>query len=130
MCYSYINAIRNDIINYTIPENIDKLKAFYLRDGKGAFLESLMELAESDDSVTGNLSGSYTCNRGKAADYLHDDYDTIDYITDMVHDGYFITAKECHKAMTDPKYMDVCIRVYLVERVINEFSDDFISMVN
>lgn len=64
-----------------------------------------------DDSVTGNASGSYTCNANKAKSYICDDLDTVlDVLSQNDRDediGRMFTHKEW-------ELIDVGVRCYLL----------------
>jgi len=81
----------------------------------------------ADDSVTGNASGSYTCNSGIAKEYV---MDNIDLCKDALMD-FCVESEEIadHFLNEDWEYFDVSIRCNLLHQAIEEyltrFYDDF-----
>ena len=71
MRYDYLEAVKNDIVNY-IQENINLSE--YTRED---LEEKLNEDLWTCDSVTGNASGSYTFNREEAKNNLAGNGDLV-----------------------------------------------------
>lgn len=118
--YDYREEMANDISayieeRYSAEEIAEKLA--YERDDWETELYDDMMVA---DSVTGNASGSYTCNTWRAEEYICHNLDLLgeaieefgsDY--DVLKDG----AEAC----------DVIIRCYLLSEVLNEVLDEMES---
>lgn len=73
MGYNYMNAMKEDIRNY-IDESINKEDYTEDRDGLEEYLNDTLW---TEDSVTGNASGSYTFNRETAKEYVLDNTDLL-----------------------------------------------------
>lgn len=107
--YNYLYAMTKDIINY-IEENIDL--------GEYDTLEELEEhlngILWTEDSVTGNASGSYTFSTWKAEEYL---CHNLDLLTDALQEfgcGLdYLLEKGAEAA-------DVTIRCYLLGQAVSE----------
>lgn len=107
--YNYLYAMTKDIIDY-IEENIDL--------GEYDALEELEEhlnvILWTEDSVTGNASGSYTFSTWKAEEYL---CHNLDLLADALREfgcglDYFL-EKGAEAA-------DVTIRCYLLGQAVSE----------
>ena len=70
--YNYLEAMKNDITEY-INDNIN-LADYADRDELESYLND--ELF-TEDSVTGNASGSYTFSRAQAHEYVTDNIDLL-----------------------------------------------------
>lgn len=115
--YDYLEAVANDVRDY-ISNEID-FKDF---DSLDDLREHLNDELWANDSVTGNASGSYTCNAYYAEEYLCHNWDLL--------------AEACNEfgCLEDaisqgPEGCDVTIRCYLlgqaIEKVLQEIEDDF-----
>lgn len=116
--YNYYEAMKEDV-----KEAIknDYNPADY--DDRDEFEEKLNDELWNDDSVTGNASGSYTCNRFQAKEYVLQD--GTGYLKEMC-DEFGYGAKEIgEKFMNDDwEWMDVSIRCYLLGIVIHDVLDE------
>nr|DAR52986.1 MAG TPA: hypothetical protein [Bacteriophage sp.] len=111
--YNYLEAMKNDITEY-INDNIN-LADYADRDELESYLND--ELF-TEDSVTGNASGSYYCNSWKAEEALAHNWDLLaEALEAFGQDGTDI-LKEGAEAM------DVTIRCYLLGQAIGEALDD------
>lgn len=107
--YNYLYAMTKDVISY-IEENIDL--------GEYDTLEELEEhlngILWTEDSVTGNASGSYTFSTRKAEEYL---CHNLDLLTDALQEfgcGLdYLLEKGAEAA-------DVTIRCYLLGQAVSE----------
>jgi hypothetical protein len=70
----------------------------------------------TDDSVTGNASGSYWFNTYKAEEAICHNLDLVAEVADE----FGIDEKRRY----DPEYLDVCIRCYVLGQAINEALDE------
>lgn len=117
MSYNYMNAMTEDIRNY-IDENINKEDYTEDRDGLEEYLNDTLW---TEDSVTGNASGSYTFNRETAKECVLDN-------TDLLKEAYteFGQLEKIVDVICDEdwKSADVTIRCYLLGQAIAEVLDD------
>ena len=114
--YDYRKEIKEDIKNYINDNNIniDEISR-----------DELEEELWTEDSVTGNASGSYTFNRSQAEDYVKDNMDLCCEVLEV-----FGELRELGNKIADGEWewLDVTIRCYLlgecVEEAINELCAD------
>lgn len=108
--YNYLDAVKEDVKNY-IDDQIT-LSDYDDRDELSQYLE---EVLWNEDSVTGNASGSYTCNRWEAEENLCHNLDILENIKEEwgVENLDFF----------NPEILDVTIRCYLLSDVISEVLD-------
>lgn len=114
--YNYLEAMKNDITEYI--NNIN-LADYADRDELESYLND--ELF-TEDSVTGNASGSYTFSRAQAQEYVADNIDLLkdaceEFGTDAASVGEWFLSEDWEK-------MDVTIRCYLLGQAIGEALDD------
>lgn len=118
--YNYLEAMKNDITEY-IKDNIN-LADYADRD---ELESSLNDDLFTEDSVTGNTSGSYTFSRAQAQEYVTDNIDLLkdaceEFGTDAASVGEWFLSDDWEK-------MDVTIRCYLLVRAIGEALDDMLD---
>lgn len=107
--YNYLFAMTKDIINY-IEENIDLGEYDTLEELE----EHLNEILFTEDSVTGNASGSYTFSTWKAEEYLCHNLDLLaDALREFGCGLDYLLEKGAEAA-------DVTIRCYLLGQAISE----------
>ena len=115
--YNYYEAIYDDVKEYGL-ENIE-LSDYYDEEDNSFNLSELSDkLNDScwiDDSVTGNASGSYTCNAWQAEENLSHNWDLTE---EAVNEG-FEPNDRC-----SPEAWDVCIRCYLLGQVVAEVCEE------
>lgn len=120
MSYNYMNAMTEDIRDY-ITENINREDYTEDRDGLEEYLNDTLW---TEDSVTGNASGSYTFNRKTAKEYVLDN-------TDLLKEAYteFGQKEKIADVICDEDWesADVTIRCYLLGQAIAEVLDDLDS---
>lgn len=120
MSYNYMNAMTEDIRDY-ITENINREDYTEDRDGLEEYLNDTLF---TEDSVTGNASGSYTFNRETAKEYVLDN-------TDLLKEAYTEFGQKENIANVicneDWESTDVTIRCYLLGQAIAEVLDDLDS---
>ena len=120
MSYNYLNAMTEDIRNY-ITENINREDYTEDRDGLEEYLNDTLW---TEDSVTGNASGSYTFNRRAAKEDVLDN-------TDLLKEAYteFGEKEKIADVICDEDWesADVTIRCYLLGQAIAEVLDDLDS---
>ena len=110
--YNYFEAVKNDVLDY-IKENEIKVTT----SNKDELAEQLHDDLWTNDSVTGNGSGSYFFNTWKAEEALCHNLDLLGEAceefgstADLLKDG----AEAC----------DVTIRCYLLPQAISEALDE------
>lgn len=110
--YNYLEAVTEDVKNYI--DNEITLTDYASRE---QLEEHLNDTLWTEDSVTGNASGSYYCNAWKAEEALCHNWDLLaDALeefggdTDILRQG----AESC----------DVTIRCYLLGQAISEVLDE------
>jgi hypothetical protein len=117
MSYNYMNAMTEDIRDY-ITENINREDYTEDRDGLEEYLNDTLW---TEDSVTGNASGSYYCNTWKAEEALAHNWDLLAEALEEFGQNGTDVLKEGAEAM------DVTIRCYLLGQAITEVLDDLDS---
>ena len=119
--YNYIEQMMHDILaalpKYGFEPGID-------RDD---LTEQLNDLLWTDDSVTGNASGSYTFNRWRARDYV---LDNMDILQDMAKE--FDAEDETGRRLLneDWEWCDVSIRCYLLPECIEAAANEALELIN
>jgi hypothetical protein len=102
--YDYREAIKADINYYIVTEGLTF-------DSREEFIDAMEETAWTEDSITGNASGSYTFNRWKAEEYLCHNLDLL--------------CEACREFgstpdLENPEACDVIIRCYLLYECIRD----------
>lgn len=120
MSYNYMNAMTEDIRDY-ITENINREDYTEDRDGLEEYLNDTLW---TEDSVTGNASGSYTFNRETAKEYVLDNIDLLKEAYTEFREKENIADVICDE---DWESADVTIRCYLLGQAIAEALDDLDS---
>lgn len=115
--YNYLEAMKEDIKEYI--NNEINLADYADRD---ELENSLYDDLFTEDSVTGNASGSYTFSRAQAQEYVTDNIDPLkdaceEFGTDAATVGEWFLSDDWEK-------MDVTIRCYLLGQAIGEALDD------
>jgi hypothetical protein len=111
--YNYLEAITDDVMEFI--KNEVNLQDY---DNEDDFIEYLNDTLWTDDSVTGNGSGSYTFNRYKAKEYV---IDNMELVAEMA-DEFGVDNKTLGEKFRDEdwEYFDVSIRCYLLYQAITE----------
>lgn len=110
--YEYLQNETEDVINY-LKENysIQTLSAKTSKD-RDSFCDQLEDALYTEDSVTGNGSGSYTFNQIEAEQNLVSNWDLLkEAITELGPDFDPLAA--------GPEACDVLIRCYLLPEAID-----------
>ena len=118
--YNYLEAMKEDVMNY-VKEESDYHDCDKIRD-RESLEEYLNDHLRTEDSVTGNGSGSYTFNAYKAKEYVTDN---ADLLADMCRE-FCLEAAEVGQKFLDEEweYFDVSIRCYLLGQAISEALDE------
>lgn len=115
--YDYKEEVKKDIRQY-IEDNWEKGNR--ITDSDRDKLYDDMFVA---DSVTGNASGSYTCNAWKAEEYVCHNLDLLGEALDE-----FCTDSATLRDHLNGEWADVTIRCYLLpsllEEVVEEWNDE------
>lgn len=113
--YNYLEAMKQDVKEY-IEENINATDYEIKEDLE----EYLNDTLWTEDSVTGNASGSYTFNRATAKKYVDENKDLIN---DMMEE--FDCKEKVANWWIEDNYeaIDVSIRCYLLGQAISEVLD-------
>lgn len=116
--YDYREAMTEDVKEW-IKENIDLTEWTEDREGLEQQLKDDLWTA---DSVTGNVSGSYTFNRVQASLYVLDNMDLLqEAIEEFATDPATVGNKFISE---DWEWFDVTIRCYLLGSVISDVLDE------
>lgn len=117
MTYNYIQETRKAVEDY-LAENQIEPKDFASKDEMYDYVHDECWIA---DSVTGNASGSYTCDRAKAREYVQGNETLLSDALEEIEGDY-------KRALNDPEYADVTIRCYVlgdvVGQIVQEFKDE------
>ena len=81
--YNYKEQIRADVKEW-IEDNKEQIEGLDRHDA----YEVVYDSCWVNDSVTGNVSGSYTFSRWEARQNFFNDEDSDDYISQMIEDGF------------------------------------------
>ena len=114
--YNYLEAMIEDVKEYLRNEaEYDQDDLFYNRND---LEERLHDDLWTNDSVTGNASGSYTFSTWKAEEYLCHNYDEL-------ADACEAFCQDIGEAVKrGAEFCDVTIRCYLLGRAISEALDE------
>lgn len=103
----------NDLINRFMSDND-------ISEGedidRGDLAEYIDEWCWTDDSVTGNASGSYWFSSYKAEEAICHNLDLVVEVSNE----FGLDKARCY----DAEYLDVCIRCYLLGQAIDEALDE------
>ena len=120
MNYNYLEAMVEDIKEYI--RNDAEIDRNDLEYGREALEEKLNDDLWTEDSVTGNASGSYFCNSYKSMECV---LDNIDLLHEMCEE-FGIEAETIGQKFLDEEWewMDVSIRCYLLGQAIAQALDE------
>ena len=110
--YNYLEAVKEDVLNY-IKENV----SFEDFEDRDELEEHLNDVLWTEDSVTGNASGSYYCNAWKAADALAHNWD-------LLEEAWEEFGGDVNPIEKGEEWCDVTIRCYLLPDAISEVLDE------
>ena len=108
--YDYYEAVKEDVLKY-IEEEVDT-------DGIdfGELETQLYDDLFTEDSVTGNASGSYTFSRAQAQEYVEDNKDLI---REMCSEFGFEEQVKKWRLSDDYESIDVSLRCYVLGSAIS-----------
>ena len=118
MSYNYLDAMKDDIKNY-IDENVAQED---WTENRGGLENHLNEELWTEDSVTGNASGSYTFNSYTAKEYVMNNTDLLEAA--LTEYG---SREEAADVLLDGEWesADITIRCYLLGQAISEVLDEY-----
>ena len=119
---NYLEQMKEDIRNYieengivVTSENVEEMQ------------EKLYDDLWTEDSVTGNGSGSYTFNSYKAKEYVVDNMELVqEMVSEFCIDSNIVAEKFLNE---DWEYFDVSIRCYLLGQAIDDTLNEIIEEV-
>lgn len=118
--YNYLESMKADIKDYI--ENEVSISEYSDRE---ELEQSLNDDLWTEDSVTGNASGSYTFNSYKAKEYLEGNEDLVrEMCREFCIDSDTIADKFLNE---DYEYFDVSVRCYLLGQALAEVLDEMES---
>ena len=110
--YQYLLNETEDVINYLEEHYSRKSLSAKIKENRDAFCDNLEDKLYTEDSVTGNGSGSYTFDQIKAEQNLVSNWDLLkEAITELGPDFDPLAA--------GPEACDVLIRCYLLPEAID-----------
>lgn len=107
--YNYLENVKNDVIDFieTNEININEIDRDELKDRLWV-----------EDSVTGNGSGSYTCDPNEAKGYVDDNKDLIH---EAIDEGFMDRQKTAEWWLDDYyESIDVSLRCYVLSQAIDD----------
>jgi hypothetical protein len=113
MKYNYLEAVKEDVLNY-INENEIKVYS----SNREEIEEQLNDTLFIDDSVTGNASGSYTFSTWQAEENLCHNWELLAEAMEAFGGS---TGEALERGA---EYCDVTIRCYLLSQAIAEVLDE------
>ena len=117
MAYNYLEELKSDVKNY-----INEVASDYMDcEDMDELRDSLYDNLWDEDSVTGNGSGSYTCNREKAKEYVSDN---LDLMVEAYKEFNSIERLVSDLEALDFEIIDVTIRCYLLPQALDEVLED------
>lgn len=111
--YDYKESVKQDVLEY-IKENPEYLKS----SNKDELEEELNDSLWTEDSVTGNASGSYTFNAYKAEENLNGNWGLLQEALEEFE------CNELNPIEQGAEWCDVTIRCYLLSSCIAEAMDE------
>lgn len=112
--YDYREAMTEDVKEW-IKENIDLTEWTEDREG---LEQQLNDDLWTEDSITGNASGSYYCNSYKAEESIAHNWDLLNEALDEFEQNNINVIKK------GAEWADVIIRCYLLRSVISDVLDE------
>ena len=112
--YDYREAMTEDVKEW-IKENIDLTEWTEDREG---LEQQLNDDLWTEDSITGNASGSYYCNSYKAEESIAHNWDLLNEALDEFGENSINVIEK------GAEWVDVTIRCYLLGSVISDVLDE------
>lgn len=117
MAYNYLEELKSDVRNYIKEVASDYMDCEDIDELRDELYDNLW----SEDSVTGNGSGSYTFNREKAKEYVSDN---LDLMVEAYKDLDSIESLVDDLEALDFETIDVTIRCYMLSQALDEVLED------
>ena len=120
MKYDYLENVKEDV-KTAILDNCTKEEiknAFKSLEARDELYEKVYDDLFVNDSVTGNASGSYTCNAYNAEEYIAHNLDLLVEALECFGDA------ESDALSRGAEFCDVTIRCYLLGSAIKEALDE------
>ena len=112
--YNYKEVMKNDVLE-AIKEHMEYENVSV----EDLDIDTLKDYLWTDDSVTGNGSGSYTMNSALSKEYVLDNEDLqVEMIKEFAQFG--LDIQDIAKHLHDYEYWDVSIRCYLLGEVLED----------
>lgn len=113
---------RNEYIEQITADAIEAAKDYDLSqaDDRDELIELLNDELFTDDSVTGNGSGSYTFNADQAARNVFSDSEGRDLLVQACRE---FCVEDMGEYILDPEAADVTIRCYLLPDCLDDVAD-------
>lgn len=109
--YNYREVMKNDVL-----EAIKEYMEYENVSVEDLDIDTLKDYLWTDDSVTGNGSGSYTMNSALSKEYVLDNEDLqVEVIKE-----FGLDSEDIDNHADDYEYWDVSIRCYLLDEVLQE----------
>lgn len=118
--YDYEKAVKRDALEAL--EEYDEVNEIEDVDDLAEFID---EHLWTDDSVTGNASGSYTMDTRKAKEYVLDNMDLLKDAIDTYDVDYSNVGEKFLNGKWD--YFDVTIRCFLLTQLEHEIAEEFLK---
>lgn len=112
--YNYLDAVKQDVLEYI---NEDWTREQISAMDREEFEEQVYEIAWTEDSITGNGSGSYTFSTWQAEENLCHNLDLLQEA--MEEFGY-----KGEGWLESPETLDCLIRCYLLRQAISEIVEE------
>lgn len=109
--YNYYEAVHDDVAWAIFDKYNNEQIVANLRNDEEKFKEILHDDLFSEDSVTGNGSGSYTMNRAKAEENVNNNWDLFSEALDNFNDSF---DNYIYGDTLNFEEIDVVIRCYLL----------------
>ena len=115
--YDYRQAVKDSIYDYIIENEIDLSQRVGANKQELEDYENyLYELVLNDDSVTGNMFGSFFCDTYKAEECLNHNLSEFCFALNY----WDIPSYDIIRFLSNPEIMDVLIRKMYVREVVCE----------
>lgn len=119
--YNYYEAVHDDVAWATFFQYNNEQIVTNLRSDEEKFKEILHDDLFSEDSVTGNGSGSYTMNRAKAEENVNNNWDLFSEALNNFNDSF---DNYIYGDTLNFEKIDVVIRCYLLRDAVNIVIDE------
>lgn len=118
--YNYYENVKEDLKEaleeYREYSNIEK----WNEENRDEIWEEVYDIAWTDDSVTGNGSGSYFFNSYKSGQALADNFD-------LLKEAIEEFGGDIGNALDNEEAADVTIRCYILGQVLSEVLDEYLN---